>query len=479
MAEAFWCGAGEQASEFREWLHEAKRANGGARSKAEPEADTELFTEDLLARRLIDKHGDRLRYVEVWGRWLVWDGKRWLDDQTRAVIDLTREICREFGQISPKLQARLERASTIEAVERLARSDRRVAATPDLWDSDPYLLNTPDGVLDFRTGDLRPHDPALYCRKMTGAGLGDECPLWRAFLKRITDGDVELEHYLQRMAGYALTGLTNEHAFFLLFGHGANGKSVFLSTLAAAWGDYCTTAPADVFLASTGDRHPTELAALHGARLVIASEIEPGRRWNESRLKELTGGDKISARFMRRDFFEFRPAFKLIIATNHKPKIRTVSEAMRRRLHLVPFTVTIPPEERDPMLSEKLREELPGILTWCVEGAAEWLIGGLRPPEAVKAHTEEYFTEQDRVGEWIEARCVVEPHCATAGTTLLKDYRAWLEEQAEGSVSRTAFYEALAARGFRTDIRRKVQWFLGIGLLDAACRSCDVEGEED
>jgi len=478
MAEAFWCAAEGQAAEFRQWLHEAKRANGGAKSKAEPEADTELFTEDLLARRLIDKHGDRLRYVEVWGRWLLWDGKRWQDDQTRAVIDLARGTCREYGQISEKLQARLERASTIEAVERLARSDRRVAATPDLWDSDPYLLNTPDGVLDFRTGTLKPHDPALYCRKMTGAGMGDDCPLWRAFLRRITDGDEELERYLQRMAGYALTGLTNEHAFFLLFGHGANGKSVFLSTLAAAWGDYCTTAPADVFLASAGDRHPTELAALHGARLVIASEIEPGRRWNESRLKELTGGDKISARFMRHDFFEFRPAFKLIIATNHKPKIRTVSEAMRRRLHLVPFTVTIPPEERDPMLAEKLREELPGILTWCVEGAAEWLAGGLRPPEAVQAHTAEYFDAEDRIAEWLEQRCECYPAYATLGADLLADYRQWLEQQGEGSISRTAFYEALATKGFNTEIRRKVVWVLGLALADGR-RRMDEETTED
>ena len=469
-----WCAGEDQAGEFREYLNRLT----GNEATAPSSAVSEHVTEDLLARRLVDRHGDRLRYVDTWGRWLTWDGKRWIDDQTRYVIDLVRQLCREFGLLEPKLQGRLERAGTIEAVERLARSDRRVAATPALWDSDPYLLNTPDGVLDFRTGDLRPHDPALYCRKMTGAGMGDDCPLWRAFLRRITDGDEELERYLQRMAGYALTGLTNEHAFFLLFGHGANGKSVFLSTQAAAWGDYCTTAPADVFLASTGDRHPTELAALHGARLVIASEIEPGRRWNESRLKELTGGDKISARFMRRDFFEFQPAFKLIIATNHKPRIRTVSEAMRRRLHLVPFTVTIPPEERDPMLAEKLREELPGILTWCVEGAVEWLAGGLRPPEAVQAHTAEYFDAEDRIAEWLEQRCECYPAYATLGADLLADYRQWLEQQGEGSISRTAFYEALATKGFKTEIRRKVVWVLGLALADGR-RRMDEETTED
>jgi P4 family phage/plasmid primase-like protien len=468
-----WCAGETQAEEFREYLN---RLTGGE-AVASSKVAAEHVTEDLLARRLIDRHGERLRYVEAWGRWLVWDGKRWSDDQTRYVIELARQLCREFGVLEPKLQARLGRAGTIEAVERLARSDRRVAVAPDVWDSGPYLLNTPDGVLDFRSGELRPHDPAFYCRKITGAGMGDDCPLWRAFLRRITDGDAELERYLQRMAGYALTGLTNEHAFFLLFGHGGNGKSVFLSTLATAWGDYCTKAPADVFLASTGDRHPTELAALHGARLVIASEIEPGRRWNESRLKELTGGDKISARFMRRDFFEFQPAFKLVIASNHKPRIRTVSEAMRRRLHLVPFDVTIPAQERDPLLSEKLRGELPGILTWAVEGTAEWLAGGLRPPEAVQAHTAEYFDAEDRIAEWLEQQCECYPAYATRGADLLADYRQWLEQQGEGSISRTAFYEALAAKGFKTEIRRKVVWVLGLALADG--RRCIDEERED
>ncbi len=429
----------------------------------------EVCTEDKLALKLVDQHGDRLRYVQTWGRWLVWDGKRWLDDQTRYMINLARQVCREAAGDDAKLRLRLERASTIEAVERLARSDRRVAVDHKVWDADPMALNTPDGILDFCTGEMRPHAPEAYCRKITGCGIGDgDAPRWREFLKRVTNGDEELERYLQRLAGYALTGSTSEHAFALLFGHGANGKSVFLNTLRAAWGDYATVAPPEVFLAGKGDRHPTELADLDGARLIIASEIDPGRRWNEARLKQFTGGENAKARYMRQDFYEFTPRGKVLIATNHKPRLQSVGEAMRRRLHLVPFTVTIPPEERDPLLADKLREELPAILAWCVEGTAEWMLQGLRPPACVLAQTEEYFETHDLLGEWLATRCELETGCSTQGSEALRDYRQWLEDRGEGSITRTAFYEALDARGIRSEIRRNVVWLLGLRLLPAA-----------
>jgi putative DNA primase/helicase len=187
--------------------------------------------------------------------------------------------------------------------------------------------------------------------------------------------------YLQRAVGYALTGLTQEHALFFAYGTGANGKSVLLSTAAGLLGDYHKTAPIETFTASNSDRHPTDLASLRGARLVTATETEEGRRWAEARIKQLTGGDTISARFMRQDFFEFAPSFKLFIAGNHKPSLRSVDEAIRRRFHLVPFAVTIPSEERDSDLAEKLKDEWPGILAWLIEGCLEWQTEGLRRPK--------------------------------------------------------------------------------------------------
>ena len=305
-------------------------------------------------------------------------------DDTKLAFDLSRKVCREAAAEcnKDKIAPNLASAKTVAAVERLALADRRIAATVDQWDADPWLLNTPDGVVDLRTGQRRPHRAEDYQTKITAVGPGGDCPRFLAFLDRITGGDGELVAYLQRVLGYALTGLTREHALFFGYGTGANGKSVLLSTVSGLLGDYHKSAPIETFTASNADRHPTDLASLRGARLVTATETEEGRRWAESGIKQLTGGDTVAARFMRQDFFEYRPAFKLIIAGNHKPSLRSVDEAIRRQFHLIPFAVTIPPEERDADLAEKLKAEWPGILAWLVEGCLEWQTEGLRPPTA-------------------------------------------------------------------------------------------------
>src|SRR4029077_2383546 len=222
------------------------------------------------------------------------------------------------------------------------------------------------------------HDPELYLTKITAVAPGDgECPLWLKFIARVTGGNYDLQMFLQRIAGYSLTGDTSEHALFFLYGTGRNGKGVFLNTLSAILADYAAVAPMETFIATQGERHPTDLAGLRGARLVSAQETEEGRRWAESKIKALTGGDPITARFMRQDFFTFEPQFKLLIAGNHKPGLRTVDEAIPRRFYLIPFTVTIPAEERDPGLLEKLKTEWPGILHWMIEGCLSWQQRGL------------------------------------------------------------------------------------------------------
>ena len=240
--------------------------------------------------------------------------------------------------------------------------------------------------------------------KVTGIAPNGSCPtpVWAQFLDRTTGGDQELAKFLQRMSGYALTGLTDEHALFFIYGTGANGKSTFLNALTGCAGDYHKTSPIETFTASATERHPTDLAALRGARLVTAVETEEGRRWAESKIKSLTGGDRIAARFMRQDFFEFTPTFKLVIAGNHKPGLRSVDEAIRRRFHLVPFTVTVPPEERDETLAERLRAEWPGILAWAIEGCLDWRRQRLSPPAAVQAATAAYLDAEDALAAWIE-----------------------------------------------------------------------------
>ena len=215
-------------------------------------------------------------------------------------------------------------------------------------------------TVDLKTGQSYAPRREDYCTKAAACDPGGECPFWWEFLERVTAGNQELESYLQRVVGYCLTGRTTEHVMFFVYGTGANGKSVFINTISGMMGDYAATAPMDTFLDSKVERHPTELAMLRGARLVVAIETEEGRRWSEAKLKALTGGDKITARFMRQDFFEFTPKFKLMVAGNHKPSLRSVDEAIRRRLHLIPFTVTIPPEDRDEHLADTLKNEWGG-----------------------------------------------------------------------------------------------------------------------
>ena len=425
-------------------------------------------TEDALALAFTRRYHRDWRYVATWGRWLVWDGCRWRTEDTLAATDLIRSVCRHAAlkASNPKVAAKLASASTVSGVERLARADRRHAATTDEWDADPWLLNTPGGVTDLRSGRKRAHDRADRMTKITTATSGGECPIWLQFLDEVTGGDKELQAYLQRMVGYALTGSTREHALFFLYGTGANGKSVFVNTLATILGDYATNAPMDTFMETRTDRHPTDMAGLRGARFVAAIETEQGRRWAESKIKNLTGGDKIAARFMRQDFFEFFPQFKLFVAGNHKPAIRNIDEAMKRRLHLIPFTITVPPEKRDKHLQQKLLAERDGILAWAVQGCLEWQrLGRLEPPKQVLDATEEYFEAEDALGRWLEERCVIEANAKSLTAELFSDWKQWADSAGEFIGSQKRFSDLLLTRGIeKWRNTTGLRGFRGLGL---------------
>jgi len=425
-------------------------------------------TEDALALAFTRRYHRDWRFVAAWGRWLVWDGQRWRTEDTLAATDLIRGVCRHAAvrADNPKVAAKLATSGTVSGVERLARADRRHAATTAEWDADPWLLNTPGGVVDLKTGHLRPHDRADRMTKITTATPGGDCPTWRRFIDEVTGGDAELQAYLQRMVGYALTGSTQEHALFFLYGTGANGKSVFVNTLATILGDYATSAPMDTFMETRSDRHPTDMAGLRGARFVAAIETEQGRRWAESKVKSLTGGDKISARFMRQDFFEFYPQFKLFVAGNHKPAIRNIDEAMKRRLHLIPFTVTIPPDRRDKHLQRKLLAERDGILAWTVEGCLAWQrLGRLDPPLRVLEATEEYFEAEDALGRWLDERCVRQVNAKSLTAELFNDWKQWAEAAGEFVGSQRRFSDLLITRGLeKWRNAAGVRGFRGIGL---------------
>ena len=421
-------------------------------STAEAPADARppAFADEALAQRFTEQHQHALRYVAVWGRWLIREPAVWRFDDTLRAFDLSRALCRQVSAEcnNPRTADSIASAKTVAAVERLAKADRRHAATTDLWDSDPWLLNTPGGVVNLHTGMTRAHHHADYMTKVTAVSPGGDCPLWRSFLNRITAGDAELQAFLQRVAGYCLTGSTREHALFFGYGTGGNGKGVFLNTLTGILGGYATVASIETFTASAGERHPTDLAMLRGARLVTAQETEEGRRWAESRIKALTGGDPVTARFMRQDFFTFQPAFKLFIAGNHKPGLRNVDEAIRRRLHLIPFEVKIPAAERDHDLPEKLKAEWPGILAWAIQGCVEWGMDRLAPPDAVVRATDDYLEAEDAMGLWIGQCCLTGAYRNDTSAALFGSWKRWAEAAGEQAGSQKRFGQALQARGF-------------------------------
>jgi putative DNA primase/helicase len=397
------------------------------------------YVEDTLALQFASRHQDELRFVAKWNRWLMYDGKRWAEDDTLHIYDLVRALCRETALNDDK--STIASAKSIAAVEKLARTDRRLAARIAQWDADIWLLNTPKGVIDLRSGDTHSHEPLNYLTKMTTVESDSECPipLWLAFLKRVTGGDSALVGFLQRMAGYSLTGSIREHALFFHYGTGANGKSTFANVLSGILGDYQRTAPIETFIAAYGERHPTDLAGFQGARLVTAIETEEGRRWDETKVKTLTGGDRVSARFMRQDFFEYQPQFKLMIAGNHKPALRSVDEAIRRRLHLIPWSVVIPAAERDKELPDKLRPEWPGILHWMVQGCLRWQKIGLAPPKAVADATDAYIEGEDAFTNWIEEWNERDANHWQHNQTLFASWKAYCDKTGEfvGSMSDT------------------------------------------
>lgn len=445
---------------------EAREGAMPGRAASEPAADTiaPMLSDDALADDFVARHGTNWRHVPAWGVWFRWTGAVWLRDETRLVRELVRRICRiSARQASGPAEAqRIASEKKMAAVLRIVAADPRVALPPSSWDAHPMLLNTPEGVVDLATGEIRPHDPDLLITQMTTASPGSGCPRWTRFLHEVTDGDRELQAYLARLAGYCLTGSTGEQTFAFLHGSGANGKSVFLQTLATIMGSYAATAALDTFMASRADRHLTELAGLRAARLVLVSETDAGRSWAEGRIKAITGGENVRANFMRQDHFEFTPQFKILVAGNHLPSLTGTGEAMRRRLHLVPFTVTIPAGDRDPHLGEKLLAERDGILGWMLAGCLEWNRQGLSAPACVAAAADEYFDAQDLVGQWIAECCACGPEHRAPAAQLFRSWKEWAEDGGFPPGSQKSLGEALRGRGFTpTSVRRSRGW-LGI-----------------
>ena len=299
----------------------------------------DLITEGSVSDAFTAAHRDELRFDHTAGRWFLWDSTRWRREETRIAYRWAHEVARRLAADADNAKVTIvaEKAAFAGGVERLAQSDRTFAVTHEIWDRDPWLLGTPGGTVDLRTGEIRPARREAFVTKLTGvapAPSGTPHPVWTKFLDEATQGDTGHQRFLRQMAGYCLTGDTREHALFFVHGPGRNGKSVFLNVLAGILGDYGTNAAMDTFTASHSDRHPTDVAKLAGARLVTATETEEGRAWAEAKIKQMTGGDILSARFMRQDFFDFRPQFKLLVVGNHKSMLQNVDDPIVRRIAL-------------------------------------------------------------------------------------------------------------------------------------------------
>lgn len=467
---------------------EVRKKGGGGR----PKVDNVDLNHDSLALRFAEEHAEKARYNWTTGFWHLWNGHCWQASETGGGIEAVRELLRRVAVESglPKVRERLGTRGFATAVEGFACSDRRLACMSTDFDPDSWLLATPGGHVDLRTGEMGPARPSSLASRAT-AVTPDETDegahRWRRFLDEATGEDPEMIRYLQQVAGYALTAETSEQALFFVYGPGGNGKSVFVNTLRGIMGTYATHAPMETFTSSggTGEQHPTALAMLCGARLVTAIETEEGRHWAEARIKALTGGDAITARFMRENFFTFEPRFKLVLVGNHKPNLRSVDEAIVRRFRMLPFERK--PGQVDRRLEAALVEEWPAILRWAIDGCLEWQAeGGMASPEAMLRTTAEYLAEQDTVGRWLDSQCevaeppysVLDERCyRTTMSALYQNYRAWIEPQGERARSMKALGMELDKRGFPTHRTSDARWRVGLKLREDAIRPLTGAGE--
>jgi putative DNA primase/helicase len=476
-----WLDRGGTADELRKMFAAVEpwaptRPSVVAQKSATPQ-DAPRLTDMGNAERFALQHGDSVRYCYAWEKWLVWSGKRWRIDDSGEVVrlakDTARAIYREAADCTDRADAKIvcqwahasQSSLRLEAMLKLAKSERPIPASHDSFDNHPWLLNCENGTIDLQTGKVLPHDPADMLTKTTGVAYptepGDDAVIWTDFLWTVFDGDAELIAFVQRLFGSALVGQQIEHLLPILHGSGANGKSVFTGTIEAALGEYAMTAPAGLLMVKRNEGHPTELADLFGKRLVIISETKDGQRLDEGLVKSVTGGDTIRARRMREDFWQFTPSHTAVVVTNHKPRVQGTDNGIWRRLRLVPFEVTIPKAQQDKQLPEKLRSEMPAVLRWLVAGCLAWQREGLAEPGKVLAATDGYREESDVFGRWFAETMEVNPQGECKAGAVFDLFKRWCDAEGERELSPQAFRSRMNDRiaGKRSS---NGTWYLGV-----------------
>ncbi|WP_069839650.1 phage/plasmid primase, P4 family [Bacillus sp. F56] len=440
------------------------------------------LTELGNAERLVYYHGKNIRYCNELD-WLIWNGKMWEEDSKRQIEALTAQTLRAIYGEAKATEDGYRKKQLNDWAKKCERRNIRmntildtrpmVAVRKQDLDSHKYLFNCENGVIDLKTGELLPHDRDFLFTKISSVAYQKDadCPNWKAFLESIFideqgQPNYEIINFMQKAIGYSLTGDTTEQVMFFLFGNGRNGKSTFINTVQQLLGDYGRQTNSDTFIKKKNDSSiNNDIARLDGARFVSAVESEEGQQLSESLVKQITGGEKMSARFLRQEYFEFTPEFKVFFTTNHKPIVKGSDEGIWRRIRLVPFTVTIPKEKVDKKLPQKLAAEMPGILRWAVEGCLKWQKEGLKEPEVIRKATEGYREDMDILGPYMSERCVVHPSAKIEAKELYKDYKNWCYENDEIELKNRAFYRQIEIRGFKKEngAKNKV-FFYGIGL---------------
>ncbi len=448
-----------------------------------PDADDPHLTDLGNAKKLVARHGHDLRYCGARSAWFAWDGRRWkLDDSGEIVRRAKETVLSWYGDAAElpsnkERRALLKHAMTCESVSKikamidLARSEDGIPVDMSELDRDPWLLNVQNGTLNLRTGYLRPHTQCDLITRLAPVDYVPDatCPTFFAFLESVMEGKHDLIEFLQRAIGYSLTGLTSERCMFICWGGGKNGKSTLLDTLLDIFADFASRTNTDALMATRSERIPNDVAALKGMRFVYASEGEEGRRLAEARIKDVTGGDTISARFMRGEWFDFRPEFKLWFGTNHRPAVKGTDDAIWDRIRLIPFKRRYEPSEQDKGLKDKLLAEREGILAWAVDGCLAWQVDGLQEPEDVMRATKEYRSAEDVIGRFLGERCEFHETANVTKKALYSAYKSWCEDQSEEYITQKAFGMRLADLGIDEALmggsRDRSRVWVGVSLL--------------
>jgi len=463
-------------------ITEALKCLNNAYKRYQPN-NTELtehhLTELGSAKEMVSCYGENIRYIPQFGKWLLWDGHRWCFDETGDVNRLAKaNALSQYDKVAQiddfnqrqqmsRYAAKSESRQAIESTIHLAKTEEGIPLRVESLDTNSYLLGVANGVINLRTGGLREETKKEYITKQAPVEFNPiaTCPRWFEFLNEVMDGDNEMIDYLKRIVGYSLTGDTKEQVLFFLFGHGANGKSVFVNTIQDLLGDYAIQTPVSTLMTRGKGSINNDVARMRGARFVATTETEEGSKFNESEIKLLTGGDTITCRFLRQEYFEYRPEFKIWISGNHKP-VPGDGHSIWRRLILIPFEIIVDESDQDKELNLKLREELSGILNWAIEGCLEWQEKGLKTPQKIVDAIREYKSEMDRVLTWMDECCQPKPRIGAEikASELYSSYKSWAIDNGEWAMSQRIFGNKLSEKGFKKIRKGQGQFYQGISL---------------